>query len=87
MRDGDYMMLARRSGTQYREGTPYTPDRFDAVAHSTSRNHELFNLRNDPMEVVNLSKEFPERLNSMKVRLDELLQEMQKSIPSWEPQY
>ena len=73
--------------TMYREGTPYTPDRFDAVVRSTSRNHELFNLRNDPMEVVNLSKEFPEQLDAMKARLDQLLKEMQKSMPSWEPQH
>ena len=83
LRSGDYMLLARRTGTQYREGTPYTPDRFGAIRGTKTISHELFNLRDDPMEVVNLKKKEPQRLAEMRAKLDELLLGIQATAPSW----
>lgn len=83
LRDGDYMMLARHDGEKYREGTPYSPDRFEAVGRSGIRGHELYNLRQDPMEVVDLADQEPTRLNRMKQTLDTLIADMQKTMPSW----
>ncbi|MEE9367331.1 MAG: sulfatase-like hydrolase/transferase [Pontiella sp.] len=83
LRDGDYMLLARRTGPQYRAGTPYTPDRFPGIGETTVRSAELYNLRTDPMEVVNLAKKEPDRLKAMQVQLEEQLKDIQKTAPSW----
>lgn len=84
LRDGDYMLLARRDQEQYRSGTPYSPARFPALGKSKTRSHQLYNLRQDPMEVVDLARKEPEQLNKMRSRLDNLFKDMQKTMPSWE---
>jgi arylsulfatase A len=84
LRDGDYMMLARRTQQEYRAGTPYSAERFAALKESRTRSHQLYNLRQDPMEVVDLARKDPKLLGRMKARLDDLLKGMQEEMPSWE---
>lgn len=84
LRDGDYMLLARRTQEEYRAGTPYSPARYKAISQSKTRAHQIFNLRKDPMEVVDLAKEKPERLKMMRSQLDKILTELQKETMSWE---
>ncbi len=83
LRDGDYMLLARRTEELYRSGTPYTPERYKAISHCKTRSHEIFNLRKDPMQVMNLAKIETERLKKMRAQLDEILVELQKETLSW----
>jgi arylsulfatase A len=83
LREGDYMFLASRTEELFWPGTPYTPGRFAAVGLSDVNKSELFNVRKDPMEVLNLANEEPERHAAMRAKMEKLLKEMQKDLPSW----
>ena len=84
LRDGDHMLLARRTLDQYRAGTPYSPDRFDAIGKATTRSHQLYDLSSDPMQDVDLARQEPERLKQMRTTLDGLLKDIQEHAPSWQ---
>ena len=83
LRDGDYMLLAQRTQEQYRAGTPYSPLRYDAIGACETRSHELYNLRTDPMEVMNLAKDNSDQLKKMREQLDNILLGVQKETISW----
>ena len=85
LREGDHMLLASRDREKYRAGTPYASDRFDAVNKCRTHSHQLYDLRQDPMEVVDLAKQQPERLEKMKCTLTSLLKDIQHDMPSWRP--
>jgi len=84
MREGDYMLVTRRTGPLYHAGTPYSPDRYPGISEATIRAPELYNLRTDPMEVSDLSKKQPERLQSMVAKLNHIFNELKKTAPSWQ---
>ena len=84
LRDGDYMLLAGRTEEQFRAGTPYSPNRYPAIGLCKTRQHELYNLRKDPMQVSNLAKLETARLKEMRAQLDKILLSVQKESISWE---
>ena len=49
--------------------------------------YELFNLKADPMEAVNLATYYPEKVSELDAIIDELIQETDALIPTANPDY
>lgn len=83
LRKGDFVLLSRRSGEQYREGTGFTHHRMPAVKESTPNIFELYHLKKDVGQTFNVEKEFPGIFEEMKVEMIRIFEDVQRESPMW----
>ncbi|MHC4070678.1 MAG: sulfatase family protein [Planctomycetota bacterium] len=84
MRDGDYLMIARRTEELFYPGMPYNHQKhFPAVVSSRPRSHELYDIKNDPGELFNLARTEKQIFEQMRKRMDEYLEDVQQDCPDW----
>ncbi len=84
MRDGDYLMIARRTEELFYPGMPYDHEKhYPAVVNSRARSHELYNIRHDPGELYNLAAIKKQKFQEMRKRMDEYLKDVQQDCPDW----
>lgn len=84
MREGDYLLIARRTEELFYPGMPYDhEEHYPAVVNSRPRAHELYNIRNDPGELYNLARTEKQKFEQMKNRMDEYLKDVQQDCPDW----
>jgi arylsulfatase A len=84
MREGDYMMLARRTGEHYYPGTGFEASRMEAIKTSTPRAYELYNLAEDVGQTRFVQDTVPSVYEKMKKQIDALFYEIQEESPVWD---
>lgn len=70
IRDGDWVLLETPNGIEAREPEWFRKER-GVIEHSEKV--ELFNLRQDPQQLKNLSLEYPKKVNELKTKLNEII--------------
>ena len=83
MREGDFMMLARRTGEQYSPGTGFEPGRMPAIKESKPRAYELYNLKNDVGQTRFVQDIYPDVFSNMKSKMDKIFTDVQNESPIW----
>lgn len=83
MRQGDFMMLARRTGDHYMPGTGFMPSRMPAIKESKPRSYELYNLKEDIGQTRFVQDIYPDIYEKMKSIIDDLFSDIQKDSPVW----
>jgi arylsulfatase A len=71
IRDGDWVLLETPNGNDSREPEWFRTKR-GVVEHSEKI--ELFNLKEDPQQLKNLTLEYPEKTNELKTKLNHIIQ-------------
>jgi arylsulfatase A len=84
MREGDYLMIARRTEELFYPGMPYDHEKnYKSVVNSKPRSCELYNIRTDPGELYNLSGSETKKYQEMKAKMEEYLEDVQRDCPDW----
>lgn len=71
IRDGDWVLLETPNGIEAREPEWFRIKR-GVIEHSEKV--ELFNLKEDPQQLKNLSLQYPEKVNYLKTELNDIIQ-------------
>ncbi|WP_165395193.1 sulfatase [Flagellimonas allohymeniacidonis] len=76
-----YSPQGGKPSTAYREGD------WKLIHHYEDKRYELFNLRKDLSESYDLTKEYPEKIEELKKKMDAMLLEMNAKLPEPNPNY
>jgi arylsulfatase A len=87
MREGDWKMLARMTpqldpSIQDAE-PPEGQTRMEFIKHTGLEDFELYNLRDDPSEKMDVSQEEPDRFDAMRLKMIALHKEIRSEGPVW----
>lgn len=83
MRIGDWKLLATLSEPLERPTADLTPERLQGLKRAEPSDLELYDLRTDVAEAVNLVNDQPQRLASMERTLRELYGQVRAEGPEW----
>ena len=83
LRKGDFVLLSRRSGEQYREGTGFTHHRMPAIKDTKPNIFELYHLREDIGQTFNIEKKYPRIFEEMKEEMIRIFTDVQQESPIW----
>jgi arylsulfatase A len=83
MRVGDWMVLGHRSGPEVPLGRNVNPKSMKVIKSARLGPFELYNLRDDPEQKVDLAARRPEKLAELSRLLIERHREVQKEGPVW----
>lgn len=84
MRDGDFKLLARRSGYLFYPGRPVSHEtRFPIIMNCKPRSQELYRISEDPSECYNLKKQEQETFSRMCDHMIARWAEIKKDCVDW----
>lgn len=84
LRDGDWMIIGMWDGPDKPIGGNVNPDSMRLIKTAKLTSFELYNLRTDPSEKVNLAEREPDRLRELSARLTRLYSEVITEGATWD---
>ena len=85
MRDGDFTMIARRTGDLFYPGLPVSHERrFPVIMECEPRSHELYRISEDPSEYHDVKGREPETFARMRDEMNAYLDDIRKDCVDWE---
>ncbi|NNE93118.1 MAG: sulfatase-like hydrolase/transferase [Verrucomicrobiales bacterium] len=83
IRDGDWKMTARFEGEDLKPSANITPEEIDLYRNAELTGFQLFNLKKDIAESIDLAEKEPAQFESMKSALLKKYHEVRDESPSW----
>ncbi len=83
MRHGDWKILATLTGPEIKPGGDIRADDMRAIKTAELDSFQLYNLRDDIGEKVDLAEKHPDQLERMATRLRKIYREVRDESPTW----
>lgn len=83
MRIGEWKILGRLDSPPLKPSADLTSEEMTVIKTARLQSFELYNLRDDPGETLDLAAREPERLESLSARLRTMFREVQAECPTW----
>lgn len=84
MRDGEYSLIARRTGSLFYPGLPVShDDRFPVINSCRPRSHELYNFNQDSRQVIDIKRQDPELFERMRTNLEDRWKDIKTDLVDW----